>query len=144
MSNDSSVSEKRLYKSHIKFCNIHLPSGRRLDFKGGMFVTDESDVIAFLDTAIARDEYAGQIFIDPNARTITAEQENPMLALKKKFFEEFLAKQAAHNDSNRDMGTSEQGPLNAASTTDIAPTALGGPGSAALMKLIGRSAPSAA
>jgi len=44
----------------------------------------------YLDDQIARNGFGGIIYIDPNARTITAEQENPMLALKKKFYEEFL------------------------------------------------------
>ncbi len=133
---ETAIPEKRLYKSHIKFCNIHLPDGTRLDFKGGIYVTDNEDIIHFLDRAIAKNEYAGQIYIDPEARTITAEQENPLIALRKKFFEEFQKEQMAQLNRNNDRGTSQQGPLKAASTTDIAPVALGGTSSAQLMKSV--------
>ena len=130
----ATVQEKRLYKSNIKFCNIHMPDGTRIDFKGGMYVTDNEEIIRWLDRAIARNEFAGQIYIDPNARTISAEQENPLLALRKKFFEEFQKEQAALLNPANDMGKSQQGPLKAASTTDIAPVALGGTSSAQLLK----------
>lgn len=133
LSTETKVADKRLYKSTIKFCNVILADGTRLDFKGGMYITGDEDVIRQLDRAIARNEYQGQIYIDPNARTVTAEQENPMLALRKKLFAEFLAEQAAMLNPANDMGKSEQGPLKAASTTDIAPVTIGGPSVASLM-----------
>lgn len=124
---------KRLYKSTVKFGNVIMPEGRILHFKAGMYITADQEEIDYLDRAIAKNEYRGQIFIDPNARTITAEQENPLLALRKKFFEEFMEEQRRMLNPENDMGTSEQGKLNAASTTSIAPTAAGGDGAARLI-----------
>jgi hypothetical protein len=123
---------KRLYKSTIPFNNVIFPNGHVGHFKGGMFATDNPEYIDHLDKEIAKNGFGGVVFIDPNARTITAEQENPMLALRKKFFEEFQREQAAHLNPENDMGTSEQGPLKPASTSDIAPVALGGDASSHL------------
>lgn len=127
---DSSI-EKRLYKSSMKFCSVATPKGHVLHFKGGMFVTDNPEYIEFLDAQIAINGFSGAIYIDPNARTITAEQENPMLALKKHFYEQFKQEQAAQLNPKNDRGASVQGKLNAASTSDIAPVAAnGGPAAA--------------
>lgn len=139
---DTAVAEKRLYKSTYKFNNVIFPNGHVAHFKGGMFATDDPDQIGYLDDQIKKNGFGGVIYIDPNARTITAEQENPMLALKRKFFEEFKQEQAAHLNPANDMGTSEQGKLNPASTTDIAPVAIGGDATAHLRQAVeGRSAP---
>jgi len=128
----STEESKRLYKSTIKFNNIIFPNGHVAHFKGGMFVTGDPDQIEYLDKQISSNGFGGVIYIDPNARTITAEQENPMLALKRKFYEEFEAEKRAQMNPANDMGSSEQGKLNPASTTDIAPVALGGDGAASL------------
>jgi hypothetical protein len=44
-----------------------------------------------------------------------------------------LAEQAKMIDPSNNMGESKQGPLKAASTTDIAPVTIGGPSVASLM-----------
>lgn len=124
--NAEAVKEKRLYKSTTKFTTIHDTKGRAMHFKMGNFITDDEEFIAFLDGEIAKNAFGGVIYIDPNARTITAEQENPMIALRKKFFQEFLAEQQAHMNPENDMGNSTQGPLNATSTSNIAAVAAGG------------------
>ena len=129
-------SVKRLYKSTIPFNNVIFPSGHVAHFKGGMFATENSEYIAHLDKEIAKNGFGGVVYIDPNAKTITAEQENPMLALKRKFYEEFEAERAAKMNPMNNMGKSEQGPLKPASTSDIAPVALGGDGSAGLRATI--------
>lgn len=131
----ASTPEKRLYKSTNKFCNVITSRGKVLHFKVGMFITDNEDDIAFLDAAIKKNEFAGAIYIDPNARTITAEQENPMLALRKKHFEEFLKEQAAMLNPANDMGTSDPGKFKAASTTSIAAVTAGGDAGARLIPL---------
>ena len=132
MTTDTSAEIKRLYKSTIKFNNIIFPNGHVAHFKGGIYVTDNPAYIEYLDAQIAQNGFGGVIYIDPNARTITAEQENPMLALKRKFYEEFEAERASKMNPANDMGSSEQGPLKPASTSDIAPVALGGDASAHL------------
>jgi len=142
---DSSVSDavgaKRLYKSTIKFNNLIFPNGHVAHFKGGMFATDNPEHIAYLDEQIAANGFAGVIYIDPQARTITAEQENPMIALKKKFFKEFQEQQAAHTDPSNDMGSSNQGVLKPASTTDIAPVAKGGDAASHLRAAVSNRTP---
>lgn len=118
-------ADKRLYKSTFPVVNVISPIGKVIEFRGGIFITDETDLIEYLDDQVAKRAFGGQIYIDPNARTITAEQENPMLALKKKFYEQFQKDQASFINPSNDMGTSDQGKLKPASTTDIAPVALG-------------------
>lgn len=132
---ETKPDEKRLYKSTNKFCNVITTKGKVLHFRAGMYITDQKEEIEFLDSAVANNEFAGAIYIDPNARTITAEQENPMLALRKKFFQEFLQEQAAMLNPENNMGTSDQGKLKAASTSDIAAVTAGGDASARLMTL---------
>lgn len=118
-------TDKRLYKSTFPIVNVISPIGKVIEFRGGIFITDETDLIEYLDDQVAKRAFGGQIYIDPNARTITAEQENPMLALKKKFYEQFQKDQASFINPANDMGTSDQGKLKPASTIDIAPVALG-------------------
>lgn len=117
---------KRLYKSTFRFGNVITKSGHTLHFKGGMFATDNPDYIKFLDEEIAVNGFAGAVYIDPNARTITAEQENPILALRKRFFAEFEAERAAKLNPANDMGSTEAPKLTPTSTVDISPTAAGG------------------
>lgn len=134
-STQAPVAEKRLYKSTNKFCNVVTPRGKVLHFRAGMYITADENEIQFLDSAIGANEFNNAIYIDPNARTITAEQENPLLALKKKFIEEYLQEQAAMINPSNDMGNSEQGKLKAASTSDIAAVTAGGDAGARLVTL---------
>lgn len=124
---------KRLYKSTSKFLNVITPKGKPLYFRHGMHITEIKEDIAYLDAEIESGAFNGSIFIDPNARTISEEEANPMLALRKKLFAEFLAEQQAQLNPSNDMGTSTQKPLNAMSTSDIAPTTAGGNASARLI-----------
>jgi hypothetical protein len=125
VSSTPAPADKRLYKSTFPITNVIFPKGEVAEFRGGIFITDRPDQIAYLDEQIANRGFGGQIYIDPNARTITAEQENPMLALKKKFYEQFQSEQAGFINPSNDMGTSVPGNLNPASTRDIAPVAAG-------------------
>lgn len=128
-------AEKRLYKSTMKFCNVVTSKGHILHFKGGFFATDNPAYIEFLDTEIAAGGFGTSIYIDPNARTMTAEQENPMLAMKNYFYEQFKREQAEQMDPNQDRGTSNQGTLKPASTSDIAAVVAGGDATARLVAL---------
>lgn len=134
------IAEKRLYKSTMPFCNVSTPKGHTLHFKGGVFITDHPEYVEFLDKEIAANGFGGSIYIDPEARTVTAEQENPMLALEKMFYEKFLREQAEKLNPSQDLGTSDQGKLNAGNTTTIAPVAAGGgpatPAAALMSKLM--------
>lgn len=124
---------KRLYKSARLTCTVYDPHGTPMKFLFGRYATDDQAQIEYLDRAIARNEFGGAIYIDPNARTLSEAEENPMKALEKQIIARYLAEQAAHTNPENDMGTSEQGKLNAASTSDIAPVAAAGDGSARLM-----------
>jgi hypothetical protein len=124
---------KRLYKSARPTCTVYMTDGTPLKFVFGRFITAEEDKINFLDRAIARNEFGGNVYIDPHARTISEAEENPMKALEKQIIARYLAEQAAHTNLENNFGDYEQGKLNAASTTDIAPVAAGGDGSAKLM-----------
>lgn len=132
MSTVQTDEPQRLYKSTIKFNNIIFPNGHVAHFKGGMFMTGDPAQIEYLDQQIAANGFGGVIYIDPNAKTITAEQANPMLALRRKFYEEFEAEKRAQMNPANDMGSSDSGKLNPASTSDIAAVALGGDGAASL------------
>lgn len=127
---------KRLYKSTARSCNVIMPKGQTLHFKFGRYATRDEDEIAWLDSAIKRNEFVGQIFIDPNAKTISEEEENPMKALEKQIIAKYLAEQAQFTAPGNDMGESKQTPLKATSTSDIAPVALGGDGAARLMNAV--------
>jgi hypothetical protein len=128
-----SQGAKRLYKSSARSCNVILPDGVTLNFRMGMYSTADEGVIKYLDRQIAKNGFGGSIYIDPNARTITEEQENPMLALRKKIIAEYVAEQNAFLNPGNDMGTSDQGKLKPASTSDIAPVAASGDSTARLI-----------
>jgi hypothetical protein len=134
------TAEKRLYKSTLSFCTVTTNKGHSLHFKGGMFITNHPEYVEFLDKEIAANGFNGAIYIDPEARTVTAEQENPMLALERMFYEKFAREQAEKLNPSQDLGTSEQGKLNAGNTTTIAPVAAGGgpatPAAALMSKLM--------
>lgn len=117
---------KRLFQSSVKFCNISTPKGKVLTFKFGRYVTEDEEEIAFLDAEIK----AGHptIFVDPNHLVLSKQEEDPLGYFKEQVIKEYLAEQARFNDPKADMGTSVQGPLKAASTSDIAPVTVGGPG----------------
>jgi len=134
---------ERLYKSTIPFNNIIFPNGHVAHFKGGMYSTDNPEYITYLDKEIEKNGFGGVIYIDKNARTITAEQKNPMLALRAKLFAEFEAERLTKLNPNNDMGTSEQGKLKPASTSDIASVALGGDASSHLRVTVAARAASA-
>lgn len=135
MTTSETTTEKRLYKSGMMFCNVIMPNGHVLHFKGGVYITDNPDYIEYLDKEIASNGFSGSVYIDPNARTITAEEENPMLALEKMFYEKFRKEQQEQLNPSNDRGESVQGKLKAASTSDIAAVVAGGDASARLVPL---------
>jgi hypothetical protein len=132
---------KRLFKSSIKTCNFGFPNGKVANFRFGMYATADEYEIQQLEKEIA----AGHpnIYIDPEAKTLTAEQENPMLALKKKIIEEYLADQAKFVNPENDMGTTETPKLNPVSTTGIAAVALGSGPTSMMAKLAALKSPAA-
>jgi len=123
---------KRLYKCTRFGTTVYLPNGKPMHFKFGKYATDNAQEIAFLDNAVANNEFGGQIYIDPNARTLSEEEENPMKALERQIIEKYKAEMAAATDPKQNFGSYVQGTLRPASTSDIAAVAAGGDGAARL------------
>jgi len=136
---ETSPGQKRLYKSTSFATGVVLPDGRILRFKFGKYATDVPDEIAYLDDQIARNGFGGRIYIDPQARTVDADAENPMKALREKIIAEYIAEQSAHLRPENDMGGTEgKASVKVASTSDIAAVVAGGDGSARLIPTVGK------
>lgn len=139
--------EKRLYKSTRYGVTVYMPNGKPLIFKFGRYITGDEQEIAYLDSAIERNEFAGNIYIDPQARTISEAEENPMKALRDSIIADYLAQQAKQLDPKQDMGSYTQGQLKTANTSDVASVVANGDGAARLMAAasnLGKAAPTPA
>lgn len=126
--------KKRLYWATMPFLNYVFKKGKMAVFKHHRYATDNPVEIAELDEEIA----AGhpQIYVKEDQKYLTAEMEDPMKALRAKFFAEFQAQQAAFVDPKNDMGTSKQDQIRPQSTTDIAAVAAGGDATQSAAKLV--------
>lgn len=126
--------KKRLYWATMPFLNYVFKKGKMAIFKHHRYATDNPAEIAELDEEVA----AGhpQIYIKEDQKYLTAEMEDPMKALRAKFFAEFQAQQAAFVDPNNDMGTSTQEQIRPQSTSDIAAVAAGGDATQSAAKLV--------
>jgi len=115
-----------VYRNSLGSSNMYTPKGKRIAFVGGRFATSDPDIIAYLDAEIA----AGNQFLrHGTAEDVAAVGSgDPLAALRKKFFEEFMADKdriTAELTQGKDMGTSVQDRLRTASTKDIAPVTAG-------------------
>jgi hypothetical protein len=109
---------RRVYKSGMKSMQMITPKGHKILFVNGRYITDNADVIEYLDKEIA----AGHpdVRIDSNEMYYDPQVHDPVAALRKKFRDELLAEMAAvAGNPTRDMGQSVQGNLSPASTTSI-------------------------
>lgn len=111
--------------------------GQPIVFIAGRFHTKNADQIAFLQKMIADGSQA--VSVNPDQLTMSADDLDPMEALKKKFIAEYLEQQAQQLSPEANVTESKQEPLNAASTTSIAPVAAGG-GQTALASITARLA----
>lgn len=106
--------------------NFIFPDGSRAVFIGGRYVTDDPEKIAVLDKEIAR---GSQVFRRGTPEeALGANSDDPMAALRKKFFDEFQADQARIQQQlrdGRDLGESVQGQFKTATTKDIAAVTIG-------------------
>lgn len=123
ISTPASTAETKIvvYRNSLGSSNMFTPKGKRIAFISGRFATSDAECIAYLDAEIA----GGNQFL----RHGTAEDAaavgsgDPLAALRKKFFEEFMADKdriAAELTQGKDMGTSVQERLRTATTKDIA------------------------
>jgi hypothetical protein len=93
----------------------------------GRYATSNPIEQQLLDNEIALDH--PNIFIDPTERELTAEMADPVYFLTQRIraqvIQEMQEAMAKATNPDRDMGTSEQGKLNAQSTQDVAAVAAG-------------------
>ncbi len=125
---------KRLYWATMPFLNYVFKKGKMAVFKHHRYATDDPAEIEELDAEIAGKH--PQIYFKADQKFLTAEMEDPMKALRAKFFAEFQAQQAAFIDPNNDMGKTSQEQIRPQSTTDIAAVAAGGDATQAAAKLV--------
>ena len=125
---------KRLYWATMPFLNYVFKKGKMAVFKHHRYATDIPAEIEELEAEIAGGH--PQIYIKEDQKFLTAEMEDPMKALRAKFFAEFQAQQAAFVDPNNDMGKTSQEPIRPQSTSDIASVAAGGDATQSAAKLV--------
>lgn len=119
------VAEKRfnVYYSAIPSMQVIDEKGNPIVFVSSRFHTMDPSKIAFLDKMIADGTTA--VFVNPNQLTMSEADLDPMETLRRKHIQEYLAQQAEQINPESGATESKQGPLNAASTTDIAAVTLG-------------------
>lgn len=115
-----------VYRNALGSSNMFTPKGKRIAFIGGRFATTDPECIAYLEGEIAN---GSQFLRHGTAEDVAAVGTgDPLAALRKKFFEEFMADKeriSAELSQGKDQGTSVQGPLKTATTKDIAAVTLG-------------------
>jgi len=124
------VQEFQLYTAARESFRTITDKGRLIVISNFKFITNNADEIAYLDAQIE----AGFNLLAKGV-TITAEDADPMSALRKKIIEEHEAKKAALADEVRDLGqTSDKGvgalKLGASTTATIKSMAAGSSSSA--------------
>ena len=125
---------KRLYWATMPFLNYVFKKGKMAVFKHHRYATDIPAEIEELEAEIAGGH--PQIYIKEDQKFLTAEMEDPMKALRAKFFAEFQAQQAKFVDPTNDLGTSSQQAIRPQSTSDIASVAAGGDATQSAAKLV--------
>lgn len=113
-----------VFYSTTKSMQVIDSKGQPIVFVSGRYHTRDTAKITFLNQMIA--DGSSAVFTNPNQLTMSDADLDPLETLKRKHIAEFLAEQAKHMDPTNNPGDSVQGPLNAASTTSIAPVAAGG------------------
>ena len=120
----------RLYKSNLSSVNMYTPGDaakgipcKRIIFVKGIFQTSDEDIIAYLDKECKNGH--PDIRIDEDEKYFDPAKYDIREMLKREVRLE-MEREAMLAAQNRNMGSSEQGKLNAASTSTIAATAAGG------------------
>ena len=131
----SSENQFHVFYSVIPSMQIIDSTGNPIIFVSGRFHTKDQRKIDFLNQMIA--DGTTSVFVRPDQLTMSDADLDPMEVLRKKHIAEYLAEQAKQLDPESNVTESVQGPLKAASTTDIAPVAAGG-GKSALQETMAR------
>lgn len=129
----SEAQQLYLFKSRIPSCSYAFKKGKLAQFRRGEYVTSDQNEVKELMEEIELNHPT--IYVDEKEFKVSPDRFDPIAALRKKIRDEIIAeeiaKMQAATNPERDMGESSQGPLNAASTSDIAPVAIGGDGTQA-------------
>lgn len=125
---------KRLYWGTMPFMNYIFAKGKVAVFRHHRYATNVPAEIDELDKEVANGH--PHIYVKKEMMFLTEEMEDPMKALRAKFFAEFQAQQAAFVNPANDMGKTSQEPIRPQSTTDIASVAAGGDATQTAAKLV--------
>lgn len=120
----TSPEKFNIYFSNPPSMQVISSRGKPMMFVSGRYHTKDHGEIADLENLC--ENGSGAVFKNPDMLQLSGDQLDPMNVLKAKHIKEYLEQQAQMLNPNNDGGTSVQGPLNAASTTSIAPVAAGG------------------
>lgn len=120
---------KRVFKSASSSMQMCSDVGTPIIFVRHRFITDNSEVIEYLEKQINKYKVPG-LSIDAGEMYYDASIHDPIASLRNQMRKELMAEavllaQQASGNPNRDLGTSEQGKLNTANTTSIAAVAAG-------------------
>jgi len=129
----------KVFKSRIPSCNYVFARGKSAAFVEGRYATGILEEISELEQEILSGH--PHIYVDPAETEVDSDAVDPMAALREKIIADYLKNQAAATDPSRDMGKSDQGPVKASNTRDIAVAAAGGNGAAVIAdvaKLVGK------
>ena len=130
-----SKSDFYVFYSAMPSMQIIDSRGQPIIFVSSRFHTRDQAKIDFLNEMIKSGSTS--VFVNPNQLTLAADELDPMTVLRKKHIQEYLEEQARQLNPEANVSSSVQGPINAASTSDIAPVAAGG-GASALTSTIAR------
>jgi hypothetical protein len=121
------AKQKALFKSAIRYCLYLFPNGKPAHFIDHRFATDVVSEIEHLENEIAGGHT--MLSVDLNERVVES-YEDPIAGLRAKILAEVKAEMAAATNPENQMGNSQQGPLNMATSASIVDMASGSAGKA--------------
>lgn len=108
---ENSANKYQAYSSSVPMMRMVTPTGRHIIFTDGSFITDNSELIQYLDGEIA----AGLNVITKGEKVATPEKD-PMAGLRERIIAEYFAAQSAN--AGKDFGDTEsKGKLGGATTS---------------------------
>ena len=127
------TTNHKLFFSRIPTVNYAFKDGTLAKFLFHKFATEDETQIAELEAECKKGHPI--YYVDPEHTHITEAELNPMKAMRDKIIAEYLAEQAGQLSPENDRGSSDQGALKTANTTNIAANTLEGSTLARLMQL---------
>jgi hypothetical protein len=85
---DNTEKKYQHYSSSIQSIKTITPKGKKVVFVRGEFITDDKDIISFLD-----EEISNGLKVFTKGALLTHEEADPMANLKKRHIEEYLAEE---------------------------------------------------